>query len=232
MPYASWPAGGAMQHASWPAGGAMQYASGPPGGAMQYASWLWLGAVPNVPELLAYQARDMHGLWQQVGTEAPPFWAFAWLGGQALARYVLDRPDVVRGRRVLDLATGSGIVALAAAHAGAAHVLAVDVDPLAGEAVSANAAANGLELEWCCEDLLDGPPPEVDLVLAADVLYDRAMAPRVLRWLRRSGADVLLSDPGRDYCPAHELTEVASYVLPADLELEGMRERRTRIFTL
>lgn len=199
---------------------------------MQYASWLALVPAPNVPELLLHQADDMHGLWEEMGTEAPPFWAFAWLGGQALARYVLDHPSLVRGRRVLDLATGSGITALAAAHAGAAHVLAVDVDSVAGEAVAANAAANRLEVEWWCTDLLDDPAPDVDVVLAADVLYDRLMAPRVLAWLRRSDADVLISDPGRDYCPAHELTEVASYVLPADLELEGMRERRTRIFTL
>ncbi|HEY5335561.1 MAG TPA: 50S ribosomal protein L11 methyltransferase [Mycobacteriales bacterium] len=199
---------------------------------MRYASWLALVPAPTVPELLLHQADDMHGLWQEVGTEAPPFWAFAWLGGQALARHVLDHPSLVRGRRVLDLATGSGIVALAAARAGAAHVLAVDVDPLAGEAVLANADANGLTVEWACADVLGGPAPEVDVVLAADVLYDREMAPRVLAWLRRSATDVLISDPGRDYCPAHELTEVASYVLPADLELEGMRERRTRIFTL
>jgi predicted nicotinamide N-methyase len=199
---------------------------------MRYASWLALVPTPNVPELLLHQADDMHGLWQEVGTEAPPFWAFAWLGGQALARHVLDHPELVRGRRVLDLATGSGIVALAAARAGAAHVLAVDVDPLAGEAVAANAAANGLDVEWTCSDLLDDAAPDVDVMLAADVLYDRVMAPRVLAWLRRSGAEVLISDPGRDYCPAHELTEVASSVLPADLELEGMRERRTRIFRL
>ncbi|HEX7355811.1 MAG TPA: 50S ribosomal protein L11 methyltransferase [Mycobacteriales bacterium] len=199
---------------------------------MQYASWLTLAPVPNVPELVAYQARDMHGLWQAVGTEAPPFWAFTWLGGQALARHVLDHPDVVRGRRVLDLATGSGVVALAAVRAGAAEVVAVDVDPLAAEAVAANAAANGLAVQSLCADLLDEAPPDADVVLAADVLYDRVMAPRVLAWLRRCGATVLVSDPGRDYCPAHELVEVASRVLPADLELEGMRERRTRIFTL
>ncbi len=202
------------------------------GCAVPYASWLTPAPVPNVPELVLHQAADIHGLWQEVGTEAPPFWAFAWLGGQALARHVLDHPEVVRGRRVLDLATGSGVVALAAARAGAEHVVAVDVDPVAGQAVAANAAANGLSVAWQCADLLDGPPAAADVVLAADVLYDRAMAPRVLAWLRRCEGTVLVADPGRDYCPAHELTEVASYVLPADLELEGMRERRTRIFTL
>lgn len=187
--------------------------------------------MPNVPELLLHQADDIHELWAETGADGPPpYWAFAWLGGQALARHVLDRPQLVRGRRVLDLATGGGLVALAAALAGAASVLAVDVDPHAGEAVSANASANGLDVEWLCADVLDDPVPDVDVVLAADVLYDREMAPRVLAWLRRCHGDVLVADPGRDYCPAHELTEVASYTLPADLALEGMRERRTRIF--
>src|SRR3954451_11630350 len=115
---------------------------------MQFASWLALEPVPFVPELLLHQADDMHALWEEVtsqtGQESPPYWAFPWLGGQALARYLLDDPSVVAGRRVLDLATGSGLVALAARRAGAAHVLANDIDPIAGEAVLANAAANSL----------------------------------------------------------------------------------------
>lgn len=201
--------------------------------ATPYASWLALRPVANVPELVLHQADDMNGLWQAVDPNGPPpYWAFAWLGGQALARHVLDHPQLVRGLRVLDLATGSGLVALTAARAGAASVLAVDVDPLAGEAVSANAVANGLDVDWLCADLLGGAAPDVDVVLAADVLYDREMAPRILAWLRRCSCDVLVADPGRDFCPAHELTEVASYMLAADLELEGLRERRTRIFAV
>ena len=198
-----------------------------------YRARLSLRPAPNVPELLLHQADDIHELWQETGPDGPPpYWAFAWLGGQALARHVLDHPHLVRDRQVLDLATGSGLVALAAARAGAASVLAVDVDPLAGEAVAANGVANGLDVDWLCGDLLDGAAPEVDVVLAADVLYDREMAPRMLAWLRSCDADVLVADPGRDYCPAHELTEVASYTLPADLALEGMPRRRTRIFAV
>ena len=194
-----------------------------------YASWLALVPAPAVPELLLHQSDDLQGLWSETRWEAPPYWAFAWLGGQALARYVLDHADVVRGRRVLDLATGSGIVALAAARAGAAHVLAVDVNPVAAQAVSANAAANDLTVETLTADLLDGPPADADVVLAGDVLYARDMAPRVLRWLR-SGPPAYVSDPGRDYLPQTGLTEVAAYELDADLELEGVRRKRVRVF--
>jgi predicted nicotinamide N-methyase len=203
---------------------------------VQFASWLALVPVPFVPELLLHQADDLHGLWQAVlaetGQEAPPYWAFAWLGGQAVARHLLDRPDVVRGKRVLDLATGSGIVALAARKAGAAHVLAVDIDPLAGEAVAANAAANGLDVTWWCADLLDQPVPDVDVVLAADVLYDKDMAPRVMAWLQAFEGTVLVGDPGRDYLPQRGLIEVAGYDIPTTRELEGVSVKRTRVFTL
>ncbi|MDX6215564.1 MAG: hypothetical protein QOG99_1148, partial [Frankiales bacterium] len=120
--------------------------------AVQFASWLALEPVPFVPELLLHQADDMHALWEEVtaltGQESPPYWAFPWLGGQAVARYLLDNPAVVAGLRVLDLATGSGLVALAARRAGAAHVLANDIDPIAGEVVLANAAANDLDVTW------------------------------------------------------------------------------------
>ncbi len=195
-----------------------------------YASWLALQPAPAVPELLLHQADDMHGLWEATGSDAPPYWAFAWLGGQALARFVLDRPSLVAGRRVLDLATGSGIVALAAARAGATHVLAVDIDPVAALAVSANAAANDLAVETLTADLLDGPPPTVDVVLAADVLYARDMAPRILQWVRTGTAETYVSDPGRDYLPQTGMTEVAAYELEANLELEGVRRKRVRIF--
>jgi predicted nicotinamide N-methyase len=193
-----------------------------------FPSWLALEPVPFVPEVLLHQADDMHALWEAVGTPAPPYWAFPWLGGQALARYVLDA-DVVAGRRVLDLATGSGLVAIAALKAGATSVLAADIDPLSGEAVAANALANGVSVQWSGEDLLDGPVPDVDVVLAGDVLYEREMATRVLGWLRRFDGPVLLGDPGRDYLPQQGLVEVAAYEIPTTRELEGVTVKRTRV---
>lgn len=196
---------------------------------MKFASWLALEPVPFVPEVRLHQADDMHGLWEAVGGDAPPYWAFPWLGGQALARFVLDHP-VVTGKRVLDLATGSGIVAIAAVLAGAPSVLACDVDPLAGEAVAANARANGVVVPFTQDDLLEGPVPDVDVVLAGDVLYEQAMAGRVLGWLASFKGMVLLGDPGRDYLPHGRFREVAAYDVPTTRELEGMSVKRTRVF--
>ena len=198
---------------------------------MQFASWLALEPVPLVPEVVLHQADDMHGLWEHVGGACPPYWAFPWLGGQALARYVLDN-DAVRGQRVLDLATGSGLVAIAALKAGAASVLASDIDPRAGEAVEANSSANGVIVPFTTNDLLEGPPPDVDVVLAGDVLYELVMAERVLGWLRSFDGAVLLGDPGRDYLPHGQLREVASYDVPTTRELEGAAVKRTRVFQI
>jgi predicted nicotinamide N-methyase len=199
---------------------------------MQFASWLSLEPVPLLPELLLHQADDMQGLWEAVGGDSPPYWAFPWLGGQALGKHVLDHPELVRGKRVLDLATGSGLVALAARRAGARAVVAVDVDPLAGEAVAANAAANRLAVTWLQADLLDGPVPDVDVVLAGDVLYEERMASRVLAWLDSFNGVVLLGDPGRDYLPHGRFTVVAAYDVPTTRELEGAEVKRTRVFRL
>ena len=194
-----------------------------------------------MPELRLHLADDMDAAWAGLQAELddgdlpPPFWAFAWLGGQALARYVLDHPDEVAGRRVLDLATGSGVVALAARRAGAAQVLAVDVDPFAVTAVAENARVNGLDVDVRKADLLDAPPPEVDVVLAGDVFYDRAMADRVLPWLtgaRRAGARVLVGDPGRHYLPRALVTEVFGVDVPTTRDLEGVEVRRVRVFRL
>lgn len=193
---------------------------------MRFAEWLAVEPVPLVPEVLLHQANDMHGMWEAVGTV--PYWAFPWLGGQALARYVLDH-DIVRGRRVLDLATGSGLVAIAAAKAGA-QVTAVDIDPLAEEAVAANASLNDVHVPFVLGDLLDGPPPDVDVVVAGDVLYEKEMASRVLSWLRQYDGTVLLADPGRDYLPREGLAELAAYEVPTTRELEGATVRRTRVF--
>jgi predicted nicotinamide N-methyase len=198
---------------------------------VQFARWLAVEPVPFVPEVLLHQADDMHGLWEEVGTGSPPYWAFPWLGGQGLARYVLDH-DVVRGKRVLDLATGSGLVAIAALKGGARSVLAADIDPLSGEAVAANAAANGVEVMWTGLDLLAGQVPHVDVVLAGDVLYEKEMAARVLGWFGTFDGPVLLGDPGRDYLPRRGLVELAAYDIATTRELEGVPVKRVRVFTL
>ena len=200
------------------------------------------GRPPVVPELRLHLADDMDHAWASLQDELddgdlpPPFWAFAWLGGQAVARHVLDHPDLVRGRRVLDLATGSGLCALAARVAGAADVTAVDVDPFAAVAVELNAALNDVaDLEVRCADLLDDPPPAFDVVLAGDVFYDAAMSERVQPWLldaRRTGALVLVGDPGRHYLPRALCTEVAAVDVPTTRALEGVERKTVRVYEL
>jgi predicted nicotinamide N-methyase len=196
---------------------------------------------PLVPELQLHLADDMDQAWTSLQTELddgdlpPPFWAFAWLGGQALARYVLDRPDLARGRRVLDLATGSGLCALAARRSGASAVTAVDVDPFAVEAARLNAGLNGLALHLRCVDPLDDAAPDVDVVLAGDVFYDAAMSARVQPWLldaARAGADVIVGDPGRHYLPRALCTELASYEVPTTRALEGVERKTVRVHRL
>ena len=200
-----------------------------------------LQSPPVVPELRLHLADDMDEAWSALQDELddgelpPPFWAFAWLGGQAVARHVLDEPSLVTGRSVLDLATGSGLCALAARLAGASSVVAVDVDPFAVEAVGINAAVNGLAVEARCADLLDEPPPEVDVVLAGDVFYDAAMSERVQPWLlaaAAAGSRVVVGDPGRHYLPRALMTEVGSYDVPTTRELEGVEVKTVRVFAL
>lgn len=200
-----------------------------------------LQSPPVVPEIRLHLADDMDEAWSALQDELddgelpPPFWAFAWLGGQAVARHVLDAPSLVAGRSVLDLATGSGLCALAAALAGAGSVLAVDVDPFAIDAVGLNAAVNGLEVQALCLDLLDVPPPPVDVVLAGDVFYDAAMSERVQPWLvaaAAAGSRVVVGDPGRHYLPRALLTEVGSYDVPTTRELEGVQVKVVRVYEL
>ena len=200
-----------------------------------------VSAPPLVPELRLHLAEDMDEAWASLQAELddgalpPPFWAFAWLGGQAVARHVLDTPALVDGLRVLDLATGSGLCALAARRAGAAAVTAVDVDPVAVTAVALNAALNGLQVVVDCTDLLGGTPPAVDVVLAGDVFYDAEMSERVQPWLRAAaaaGARVVLGDPGRHYLPRAGLTEVGAYDIPTSRELEGVEVKRVRVYEL
>ena len=191
-----------------------------------------VGSCPLVPEIALHLADDIEALWRVVGEDGPPpYWAFAWLGGQALARYVLDHPDEVTGLRVLDLATGSGLVAIAAAKAGAAAVTAVDIDPLSATAVRLNGALNEVTVDMRLADLLGGDPPDVDVILAGDVCYDRDMTPRVLAWLSRFHGRVLLGDPGRAYLPQTGFVQVASYDVPTTRALEGVETKRVRVLS-
>jgi len=178
---------------------------------------------PLVPEVVLRVADDVVALWEALeesdgDVSEPPFWAAAWPGGQALARYVLDHPEVVAGRTVLDLGAGSGLVAVAARLAGAGTVRASEVDPYGQLAIEVNAEGNGCGPVAVLGDLLDADPdPAVDVVLAGDVCYDRAMTERVLPFLGKAwlgGAAVFLGDPGRPYVPREGLVEVATYDVP------------------
>jgi len=196
-----------------------------------------LAPVPFLPELVLYQADEPIELWERTeaegGEQPPPFWAFAWAGGQALARHVLDQPDLVSGRAVLDLATGSGLVAVAAARAGARVVTANDIDPLALAAAAANAEANGVAVRAVEGDLLETGYAEADVILAGDVFYSREMAGRVLPFLRRAaggGALVLVGDPGRAYLPADAMIRRATYEVPVIESLESVPMRRTSVW--
>jgi predicted nicotinamide N-methyase len=199
-----------------------------------------LAPVAHVPEIWLHQADEPIGLWELTEGEyrserPPPFWAFAWAGGQGLARYVLDHPEVVAGRRVLDLASGSGLVAIAAAKAGAAHVRAVDVDPFALAAVGLNAQANKVLVATTLGDILDDDAGDAQVVLAGDVFYSQAMSDRVLRFLLRAargGAGVLVGDPDRAFLPRPRLRMLATYDVPVPPALESVRVKRTTIWEL
>jgi predicted nicotinamide N-methyase len=200
-----------------------------------------LGAVGLVPEILLYQADEPMGLWQRTEAAAgrtgvePPFWGFAWAGGQALARYLLDHPEVVAGRRVIDIASGSGLVAIAALKAGAASVSAYDIDPFAVAAISVNAAANGVAVQAVCADILDRDVPDCDLMLVADAFYERDLADRVTRFLQRSrarGAAVLVGDFGRAYLPRDRLVPLNAYDVPGLGVLEDRDVKRTTVWAL
>jgi predicted nicotinamide N-methyase len=206
-----------------------------------------LAAPPLLPEIRIYLALDAIELWERTEQRAPhqeaggppelppPFWAFPWAGGQALARYLLDQPGRVRGRTVLDFAAGSGLVGIAAARAGAAAVRASETDPLAIAAIQLNAQVNRVRLDAALGDLLDGPPPAEDLLLAGDVFYERALARRLLPWLARAraaGAEVLVGDPGRAYLPRDRCTEVAAYEVPVPRTLEDADVKHSTVWRL
>ena len=197
---------------------------------------------PHTPELELHLADEITPIWrmteealEKIGLP-PPFWAFAWAGGQALARYVLDNPAVVAGKAVVDFASGSGIVAVAAARAGAARVLAADVDAFCGAALALNAEANAVACEFTDADLLDAPPPAwADVILAGDICYEKPLAERVMAWLtaaRAAGATVLIGDPGRSYFPRVGLTKLAEYQVQTTRELEDFEVKKTAVWTL
>jgi predicted nicotinamide N-methyase len=187
---------------------------------------------PVVPEVELHLVDDIVELWEHTGKDLPPpFWSIGWLGGQALARYVLDHPEEVAGKRVLDLGSGSGLVGIAAMKAGAASGLAADIDPLCAVVVPMNAAVNDVVIEVTVTDLLGGDPPDVDVILAGDVWYERDLARQVMRWFDLSPARVLLGDPGRAYLPLEGWTELASYDVPTTRDLEGVESRRVRVFS-
>jgi predicted nicotinamide N-methyase len=198
-----------------------------------------LRPVPLIPRISLYLADEPVGLWEdveaasgRVGTD-PPFWAFAWAGGQALARYLLDHPEVVRGRRVIDIASGSGLVAIAAAMAGAATVTGYDVDPLAIAAIKVNADANGVPVRALCDDVLDRAA-DADLVLVADAFYERKLAERVTGFLLRNhanGVGFVVGDLGRTYLPRDHLTPVISYDVSGLSALEDRDVKQTTIWT-
>lgn len=200
-----------------------------------------LQAVPHAPEIRLWLADEITPIWRLTEEELgemglpPPFWAFAWAGGQALARWILDHPEEVAGKRVIDFASGSGLVGIAAMKAGAAGVLCADIDPFCAAAVALNAAANGVDPAFTDRDLLDAPPPAADVVCAGDVCYEKPMTDRVLTWLgqaKAQGARVLIGDPGRTYFPRDGLTFLAEYQVPTTRELEDLAVKRSSVWAL
>jgi len=197
-----------------------------------------LMAPPHVPEIVLHLADEAHDLWQRTEEELaeiglpPPFWAFAWAGGQGLARYVLDNPGIVSANRILDFATGSGLVAIAAAKSGAAQVTGADVDPFCETAVRLNAEANDVEISFDGRDLI-GEPVDFDVLLAGDVFYDKAFADRLVPWfsdLATRGTSVLVGDPGRSYLPRERLEKLAEYQVPVTRALEDAEVKRTTVW--
>jgi predicted nicotinamide N-methyase len=201
-----------------------------------------LQPVPGLEGVRLHLADDVFTLWRamQQATGDPdtpiPFWAFAWGGGLAIARYLGDHPDLVRGRRVLDVASGSGLCAIAAARAGATSVTAVDIDPYSIAAVGLNARGNGVRIEAERRDpLADGPPEDVDLILAGDCWYEEDFGSRMTAWLqaaRARGIEVLIGDPGRRYLDPQLVRELATYEVRSTTDLEDMARNRASVYEL
>lgn len=196
-------------------------------------------APPLTPELSMHMATAITPLWQtteaalQKSGIAPPYWAFAWPGSQALARLVLDNAALVNGRRVLDFAAGGGLVALACARMGANRVIAADIDPIAEVAQALNAKLNRVTVETTHHDLIGQAMREIDLVMAGDIFYERPLAARVLPWLRllaKAGKRVLVGDPGRAYLPTSGVEPIATYTVATSVELEDQESKQTTVW--
>jgi predicted nicotinamide N-methyase len=197
--------------------------------------------VPGLEEIRLHLADEVLPLWHAVQVEtgdpdaALPYWAFAWAGGLAIGRYLTEHPEAVAGRRVFDLATGSGLCAIAAMLAGAREATGADIDAFAAAAIGLNARANGVRVTALHRDVLDEEPPDADVILAGDCWYDARLAERVLPWLRRAeghGSDVLVGDPGRRYLPSAELVELAAYDVRTTTELEDLELKEGRVYRL
>ncbi|MEZ5782780.1 MAG: methyltransferase [Rhizobiaceae bacterium] len=197
-----------------------------------------LGAPPHVPEIVLHLADEAHDLWQKTEEELaeiglpPPFWAFAWAGGQGLSRYLLDNPAVLAGKRALDFAAGSGLVGISAVNAGARDVISADIDPFCEAAMRLNAAANNVALETVIADLI-GHDHGWDVLLAGDIFYQRDIVDRLVPWfetLRRRGCDIIVGDPGRAYLPKDRLEQVAEYRVPVSRALEDAEVKRTVVW--
>lgn len=199
-------------------------------------------APPLVPEIRLHLAEESLPIWRKTEEElgemnvAPPYWAFAWAGGQALARFLLDNPVLSAGRRVLDLGSGSGLTAIAAMQAGAASTLAADIDRVALAAVALNAEANRVDVATTADDFLQGPPGrQYDVILVGDLFYERELAERVERYIAQAageGAHVLIGDPGRSYFPKGRFAKVAEYRVPVTRELEDALIKQTAVWQL
>lgn len=196
---------------------------------------------PGCEDIQLHLADDVRPVWQAVQREtsdrdaALPYWAVAWAGGLAIARYLMEHPEKVAGRRVFDLASGSGLCAIAAARAGASSVTGADIDAFAGAAIELNARANGQRVKVVRRDVLDEGVPDADVILAGDCWYDAALALRVLAWLQsahRAGMDILVGDPGRRYLPVEALHELARYEVRTTNELEDLDRNEARVYAL
>jgi predicted nicotinamide N-methyase len=193
---------------------------------------------PHVPQIELHLADEAHELWHKTEEELqetglqPPFWAFAWAGGQGLARHILDHPQIVKGKSVLDFASGSGLVAIAAAMAGAASITANDIDPFCADAIGMNAALNEVRIDISHEDLI-GQSINAEILLAGDIFYDRAMAAKIMPWfvdLARHGKTILIGDPGRSYLPRQHLVELSTHQVSVTRALEDQDVRKTTVW--
>jgi predicted nicotinamide N-methyase len=200
-----------------------------------------LRPVPGLEEIRLHLAEEVLPLWRSVQIEtgdpdaALPYWAFAWAGGLAIGRYLREHAEAVAGRRVFDLASGSGLCAIAALRVGASEVTGADIDPFAAAAIELNARADGRQVTILRRDVLDEEAPDVDVILAGDCWYDDRLAQRVLAWLHRArahGIDVLVGDPGRRYLPTADLVEIASYDVRTTTELEDLEHKQGRVYGL